>query len=101
MAGRCSTSWRVSSQEMPPCPTMIPARMTVTGTPADPSSLSTAAAAQVGRQGVGVVAKAAEVDDAAQPGPRARVAERHRGGGILALEVRVAERVDKIVGRLT
>jgi hypothetical protein len=38
MAGKCSTSWRVSSQEMPPWPTMIPARMTVTGTPADPSS---------------------------------------------------------------
>ena len=23
MAGKCSTSWRVSSQEMPPWPTMI------------------------------------------------------------------------------
>ena len=41
MPGRFSTSWRVSSHEVLPCPTMIPARMTVTGTPADPSSLST------------------------------------------------------------
>ena len=62
--------------------------------------LNRPAAAQVGRQGVGVVAKAAKVDDAPQPGPRRRMAERHGGRGILALEVRVAERVDKVVGSL-
>ena len=33
IAGRCSTSCRVISQEIPPCPTMIPARSVVTGTP--------------------------------------------------------------------
>ena len=41
MTGRCSTSWRVSSQEIPPCPTIIPARKVVTGTPASPSIRST------------------------------------------------------------
>ena len=33
IAGRFFTSWRVSSQEMPPAPTTIAARSTVTGTP--------------------------------------------------------------------
>jgi len=41
MTGRCSTSWRVISQEMPPRPTMIPARSMVTGTPPDRSRSST------------------------------------------------------------
>ena len=35
------TSWRVSSQEMPPWPTTTAARRTVTGTPAAPSRVST------------------------------------------------------------
>ena len=71
---------------------MIPARMTVTGTPADPEQLlDLAAAAQVRRQGVLVVAEAAEVDDALQPGPRTRLAECLGGGGVLAFEVRVGE----------
>ena len=63
--------------------------------------LDRSATAQVGRQVVVVVAKTAKVDDAPQPGPRGRVAERHGGGGILALEVRVVERMDKVEGRLT
>ena len=41
MAGRFLTSWRVSSQEIPPAPTMMPARSAVTGTPVEPSSSST------------------------------------------------------------
>ena len=99
MAGRWSTSWRVISQEMPPCPTMIPARRTVTGTPADAEQLlDLAAAAQVRRQVVAVVAEAAEVDDALQPGSRGRPAERRGRRGVLALEVRVAERVHEVVG---
>lgn len=59
-----------------------------------------AAAAQVRRQGVPVVAEAAEVDDALQPGPRTRLAECRGSGGVLAFEVRVAERVHEVVGRL-
>jgi hypothetical protein len=41
IAGRCSTSCRVISQEIPPWPTMIPARSVVTGTPPPVSSFST------------------------------------------------------------
>ncbi len=41
MAGRCSTSCRVISQEMPPCPITIAARSTVTGTDPAASSRST------------------------------------------------------------
>ena len=53
--------------------------------------LDLAAAAQVRRQGVPVVAEAAEVDDALQPGPRTRLPECLGGGGVLAFEVRVGE----------
>jgi len=38
--------------------------------------------------------------DSPQPGPRARLAECRGGGGVLAFEVRVAERVHEVVGRL-
>ena len=62
--------------------------------------LDLAAAAQVRRQRVLVVAEAAEVDDALQPGPRTRLAECRGGGGVLAFEVRVGERVHEVVGRL-
>ena len=41
MTGRFLTSSRVISHEMPPEPTTIAARSTVTGTPDSPSSFST------------------------------------------------------------
>ena len=62
--------------------------------------LDFAAAAQVRRQGVPVVAEAAEVDNPLQPGPRTRLAECRGSSGILALEVRVGERVHEVVGHL-
>jgi hypothetical protein len=37
--------------------------------------------------------------DASQAGPRRRVAERFGGAGVVALEVRVAERVHEVAGR--
>ena len=62
--------------------------------------LDLAAAAQVCRQGVLVVAEPAEVDDLMQAGPRHRLTECRGGGGILAFEVRVAKRVHKVIGHL-
>ena len=62
--------------------------------------LDLAAAAQVCRQGVLVVAEPSEVDNLLQPGPRPGLTECRGGGGILALEVRVAERVHEVVGHL-
>ena len=61
--------------------------------------LDLAAAAQVCRQGVLVVAEPSEVDDLLQPGPRTRLPECRGGGGILALEVQIAERVHEVIGR--
>ena len=71
IAGRFLTSWRVISHEMPPWPTTIAARSTVTGTPSWPQeALDLAARAQVGRQVVAVGAQAAHVDDLPHAGPR-------------------------------
>ena len=55
--------------------------------------LDLAAAAQVCRQGVVVVAEPSEVDNLPQPGPCTRLPECRGGGGVLAFEVRVAKRV--------
>ena len=41
ITGRCATSCRVISQEMPPCPTTTAARSTVTGTPPSARRFST------------------------------------------------------------
>ena len=62
--------------------------------------LDLAAAAQVCRQGVLVVAEPAEIDDLLQAGSHSRPAECCGCGGILAFEVRLGERVDEVVGRL-
>ena len=62
--------------------------------------LDLTAAAQVRRQRVLVVAEPSEVDDALQPGPRPRLPECRRGGGVFAFEIRVGERVHEVVGHL-
>ena len=80
MAGRFLTSCRVSSHEIPPCPTTMAARRTVTGTPASAEqALDLAARAQVGREAAALGAETAEVDDLADARGGCRLAER-RGG---------------------
>ena len=59
--------------------------------------LDLAAAAQVGRQAIRVVAQAAQVDDAAQASPGGRLAERGSPSGVLALDVRVLQGVHQVV----
>jgi hypothetical protein len=54
----------------------------------------------VGGQAVRVVTQAAEVDNAAQPGPGGRLPERLGAGGVLALEVRALQRVHQVVSGL-
>ena len=83
---------------MPPWPTTIAARSTVTGTPSPPSRLlDLAARAQVGGEVlVVVVAEPAHVDDLLHPGRGGRGAEGARGLGVLALEVGVVEGVDEV-----
>lgn len=56
ITGRCSASCLAQLDETPPCPTMIPGAQGSHGSPAAPEQLlALAAAAQVCRQGVGVV----------------------------------------------
>jgi hypothetical protein len=72
---------------MLPCPTMIPARRTVTGTPPQLSSFP--ASRRLRRcawQGVGAVAEPSGVGDARQDRPRYGLAERFGGAGIVALK---------------
>ena len=84
---------------MPPLPTMMPARSTVTGTPAAAEqALHLAAAAQVRGELVGLAAEPAEVDDL----PHARLGggppERAGRLGVEPLEVLGVQRVHQVVG---
>ncbi len=99
MAGRFFTSCRVSSQEIPPLPTTIPARSTVTGTPpVAEQALDLAARPQVGGEVGALGAETAEVDDLAYAGRGRRLAERPGGAGVHALEVGAVEGVHEVVG---
>ena len=101
IAGRFLTSWRVISHEMPPAPTTIAARSTVTGTPDSPSSRSTSRRERrCGGQVVGVLAEPAEEDDLADAARGGRQPEGARGVGVLLLEVVVVERVHEVDGHV-
>ena len=77
MAGRWSTSCRVISQEMPPCPITMAARSTVTGTsPAGQQLLDLATGAQVVGQVLVVPAQSTQIDDPLEPGLLGGGAER-------------------------
>ena len=68
IAGRCSTSCRVISHEMPPLPTMMPALSTVTGVPPlAEEALDLAATAQMRRQLVALAPQSPQVDDLPTP----------------------------------
>ena len=99
MPGRFSASWRVRSHDVPPCPTMMPARMTVTGTPAAARSFPPRSGCARAPAGCRCRRRARRGRCCAAARPRRRLAECCRGGGILAPEVRVAERVHQVVGR--
>ena len=97
MAGRFLTSCRVISQEMPPAPTTIAARSTVTGTPLAPSSFSTSRRERRwADRSLAVLAEPAEVDDLPDPAGRGREREGAGRLGVLALEVVVVEGVHQV-----
>ena len=101
IAGRFFTSWRVSSQEMPPWPTTIAARSTVTGTPVlAEQALDLATRTQVGRHVAALLAETAHVDDLPHALLRRSRREGPRRLGVLALEVGVVEGVHEVVGDL-
>ena len=98
ITGRWSTSWRVISQERPPAPMTMPARSTVTGTPADAQQLPRPrGGSQVLGQVVLVAAEATEVDDLAHAGVRRRLAEGRGRLGVLAGEVVGVQGVHEVV----
>ena len=100
IAGRCSTSCRVISQEIPPCPTMMPGPQRRHRHPgAAEQPLDLAAAAQVRGQLVAVVAEPAEVDDPLAARRSAAAAANARAASASRrLEVRVVQRVHQVVG---
>ena len=98
MTGRWSTSCRVISQEMPPCPTTTAARSVVTGTlPPGEQVLDLAARAQVRGQLLVVAAEPAEVDDLFDAGLGRRGGEVARRLRVLVREVRRVQRVHQVV----
>ena len=87
ITGKCSTSCLIGSRQMPPCPTWIPARRTLTGNPAAAGSFpASQRLRRCARQGAVAVAEPSGVDDARQDRPRYGLAERFGGAGIVALK---------------
>ena len=98
MAGRCSTSCRVISQEIPPWPTMIPALSTVTGTPASAEqALDLTATAQMLGKVVSAVTQPSEIDHAVHIRLRRGLTKRGCCRGIRTSEVSLAQLVHEVV----
>ena len=87
ITGSRSTSCRRISQLMLPSPITMPGPQRGGRSAVQQDRLDLAAAAQVRRQVVGVVAQAAQVDDLAQAGAAGRVGERLRARAVLVGEV--------------